>query len=70
LGLIVSKLQVLDEIRNIAFVTHTRAPSPPAFNTHMMFAHATQTRQTHKQTANLFRLQLVDEHTISSPVGR
>jgi hypothetical protein len=66
-----SKAQVLDENRNIAFVTHTRTPlPPPAFNTHMMFAHATQTRQTHKQAANLFRLQLVDEHTISSPVGR
>ena len=50
---------------------HSPSPPPsPAFGTRKMFAHTTQTAETHQHAANLLWPQLVDEHTIGSPVRR
>lgn len=51
---------------------HPRTPShsPPAFGTCKMLARATQTAETHQHAANLLWPQLVDEHTVGSPVRR
>ena len=49
---------------------HSPSPSaPPAVGPRKMFAHATQTAETHKQAANLLWPQLVDKYTIGSPVS-